>query len=140
MRKRPPAEYLMGTDCSPGMTVAIHSSSHSSSFDWGSCAKKRVERVTPSGQVVLEGGDRFNARGIRKEFGGYRYDRLCRWNQEIADYLMAKRLEEAIGRTRWDELSLDQLKAIATLLFKSKETTAALKELRDAVAAAEAAP
>ena len=105
----------------PGDRVAINASNYARS-DY---TVAKVERVTPSGQVVMVDGRRFDARGREIGSGLKYYDRarLCPLTEDVRAEI---RREAAIARIwrrmeKWEQLPADALEAIEAVLDRYME-------------------
>jgi hypothetical protein len=74
-----------------------------------------VERVTPSGQVILVGGRRFRANGVEFTASSYR-EKIEPMTPQIVERIRRGVLVDRLRSVEWQDLPLETLEAVAAAL------------------------
>lgn len=83
----------------------------------------KVKKITPTGQIVLENGNRFKEGVYRSGTGAWAtLYRLKPVTEEIREKILRTKLINVIGDTNLHGLTLQQLKDIYTIIRKEGET------------------
>lgn len=94
----------------PGDKVAYQPSPH------GPERIDRVEKITPTGRIVLQSGRRFTANGIGIVGGAWGKPGLKPVTPDVLDRIITARRRAAIETVRWDGVPADVIDAVLEIL------------------------
>lgn len=99
------------TEAKPGDTLCIYNR-HTKWLD-------KIDRVTPTGRVILKNGSQFDPSGYKRGDSGWnRTQARIATEDDIADIYRAGLVSKIERFRAWDKLSADDLKAAAGLVAK----------------------
>lgn len=98
-----------------GQEVAIRSG-----YGYASYRAAKVAKITPSGQVVLTNGDRYQPSGHRIGGGSYR-ESIEPMTDKIRDGIRKEEIASRLSVVRWKDLPLSTLECVAAALANADQ-------------------